>query len=882
MTRQASSHHRMSLATPSFPRSPSGTRERQSISTTIAAASSFQRNQSSATFNDRRISNSSRTQSTTGPLDRRRSSAFGRGGLIRRPSETGRRPSESGRKSSILHKTISNTFTAPTDQPDPTASRHQSRKPTSHRLRRTARMVGHAVHLIKFLSRVCKNPIDWDWHYDPPTSLTGPSPTTSDQNGHATLTNSHDLFGVRKLFESKHFAGYLDPDMRMLFRKEEVERTKADLDRMLMWCGKMDGLAKYHPELQRRLLKQARYERHQPNRLILREGQKAMNFYIILDGEVEETKIDRAQVIIAREKSLALAAYSQGKKSISHGGEHEEDEEKVPKQGINRAKVGFRLSEVSVVEHNEGNDAAMPGATDNTHDETLETDLSKGSSITEPSTKPVPKSRVRMVAEGSVEGLDRSRYMGDSPRMSTEQSALAEDIRALDEELTKAYTSRLQRRGAGETFGDSAILTHTDRQSSFTTTRTSEFLVIDADEFLAVVSGFVDDDTAHKMEVIRSLEVFKTLGSEDEIARTCGMQKFKSEKAVVVEGGRSESLYFIRSGSCRVVKLVPFIKTYAGANHYILEPISKWLEKQHHEDGEPTTASTHSLWSARSHSQPTFTQTNRSRPTTAPHIKSQPQTPTLPHLSPHSSNPTIHVTTTDTFLTAVPESPFSPLQPPPLPRPLSAPIHPSLPRNTQLIAKLLTIDTLGPGDHFGEGTIPPHGPGALSHTWRPTSSNTIGTGPSPVTIITSTPLECLVLSKIDLHRLASGASGEATLSSAGPRPSPSFSISRSLSVTRASTATDADPSRISTWQVLRQSSRITWLQEKFGPDLSGEVDLDAAPQCIRGEDPIIKEYLIRRQWKRFKQAVLEEIVQNVRLGKAIRKGEVGGVGRWSF
>lgn len=97
-----------------------------------------------------------------------------------------------------------------------------------------------------------------------------------------------------------------------------------------------------------------------------------------------------------------------------------------------------------------------------------------------------------------------------------------------------------------ETFGDRAILSNTTRQTSYTTVRTTEFLVIDSIPFLQAVSGFVDEETAHKMDLIRRLPVFRTLGNEDEVARVSGWRRFKAGKAVVVEGGRSESLFFIR------------------------------------------------------------------------------------------------------------------------------------------------------------------------------------------------------------------------------------------------------------------------------------------------------------------------------------------------
>lgn len=101
-----------------------------------------------------------------------------------------------------------------------------------------------------------------------------------------------------------------------------------------------------------------------------------------------------------------------------------------------------------------------------------------------------------------------------------------------------------------DTFGDTAILTNHPRASSITTRRKSEFLVIDARDFAALVTGFRDEEVVAKYEMIRSNDVLKTLvaGDVDEnaVAECCSIRKFRVNEAVVIEGERCESVFFVR------------------------------------------------------------------------------------------------------------------------------------------------------------------------------------------------------------------------------------------------------------------------------------------------------------------------------------------------
>ncbi|KAI8920042.1 hypothetical protein DFJ77DRAFT_450863 [Powellomyces hirtus] len=186
------------------------------------------------------------------------------------------------------------------------------------KFRRVARMVAHSVHFVKFLARILKNPIEWSWEYDPKTYSEddvshSTSLSDSKTKGHASgipLLMSHEIFGVSHLFmKPKKFQGWLDNDMRSLFRKKPQNRTKHDLDIMATWCSTMKCMEKYPTSVQRALLGAAIYTRWNSSRQICKESHPVGRFYMILDGEVEISKIDRAKVIGARNKTMALASH---------------------------------------------------------------------------------------------------------------------------------------------------------------------------------------------------------------------------------------------------------------------------------------------------------------------------------------------------------------------------------------------------------------------------------------------------------------------------------------------------------------------------------------------------------------------------------------------
>ncbi|KAJ3217530.1 hypothetical protein HDU67_007781 [Dinochytrium kinnereticum] len=168
-----------------------------------------------------------------------------------------------------------------------------------HRFRRICRLVTIVINFFKFLSRILKNPIQWGWEHDPDANLFARDHANMKRKGNDDSSRgiiSTD-FSVGKLFNTqKVFKGWLPEQMRALFRKPPRMRSENDITEMQVWASGMKAFREFQPVVQKMLLKVGRYERWHANRTIVKEGHIAMNYYILLDGEIEVSRINRELV----------------------------------------------------------------------------------------------------------------------------------------------------------------------------------------------------------------------------------------------------------------------------------------------------------------------------------------------------------------------------------------------------------------------------------------------------------------------------------------------------------------------------------------------------------------------------------------------------------
>ncbi|KAJ3194801.1 Cyclic nucleotide-binding domain-containing protein 2 [Irineochytrium annulatum] len=172
------------------------------------------------------------------------------------------------------------------------------------RFRRLARIIAAGNHFTKYLSRILKNPIQWGWEFDADNIEN--SEAVQRRRLQKGLVSTD--FSVSRLFNTKkNFSGWLPSEMRELFRKPPEKRTEIGLQEMVTWASGMKAFREHKPAVQRMLLAVGRYERWHAHRTIVREGHAAINFYIILDGEVEVSKVNRPLADAALEKIDASA-----------------------------------------------------------------------------------------------------------------------------------------------------------------------------------------------------------------------------------------------------------------------------------------------------------------------------------------------------------------------------------------------------------------------------------------------------------------------------------------------------------------------------------------------------------------------------------------------
>ncbi|KAJ3100739.1 hypothetical protein HDU97_001966 [Phlyctochytrium planicorne] len=338
-----------------------------------------------------------------------------------------------------------------------------------HRFKRVARLVTILINFAKFLSRILKNPIQWGWEHDPDAHLFGKiynngKSKVKGNSGQRGIISTD--FSVSKLFNTqKVFKGWLPEQMRELFRKPARMRNDNDISEMQVWASGMKAFKEFQPAVQKMLLKVGRYERWHAGRTIVKEGHIAMNYYILLDGEIEVSR-------------------------------------------VNRDLVDTHLQ--------------------------------------------------RFIEEGIANGKSEDEI----------------DLKDITAELERVYTDLLGTQSSGESFGELAFINGNIRLASVTTRRTTEFLIIERHHFERVMSMAQDTDIREKMLAMKEVAIFRTLSVNlNNLARYVDVRTYPPNGVVVCEGDLCEYIYFLRSGTCRVIKAIPFLKIPISRDKFVFRPI---------------------------------------------------------------------------------------------------------------------------------------------------------------------------------------------------------------------------------------------------------------------------------------------------------------------
>ncbi|KAJ3114039.1 hypothetical protein HDU96_002627 [Phlyctochytrium bullatum] len=402
------------------------------------------------------------------------------------------------------------------------------------RFRKWARVVTLLINFFKFLSRILHNPIQWGWEHDPDANLFSRSLTQfsrrGGRDGGGTDAQPKGIistdFSVGKLFNTqKVFKGWLPEQMRELFRKPPKMRSENDISEMQVWASGMKAFKEFPPAVQKMLLRVGRYERWHGGRIIVKEGHIATNYYILLDGEIEVSRINREVV------EMHLAKLHEQFRQV-------------------RAKRRAARRQGSAGSSRTRRRRTRSAGSD--EDEQME---ERGE-------------------EEEWESEEEEEEEDEESELDSEEEREIIEFKKSKLELEKIYTDVLGTQSSGESFGELAFINGNIRLASITTKRTTEFLIIERQHFEKVMSISQDTDIREKMAAMREVAIFKTLSVNlGNLARYVDIKTYPPNGVIVCEGDLCEYVYFLRSGTCRVIKAIPFLKIPISRDKYVFRPV---------------------------------------------------------------------------------------------------------------------------------------------------------------------------------------------------------------------------------------------------------------------------------------------------------------------
>ncbi|KAJ3380638.1 Cyclic nucleotide-binding domain-containing protein 2 [Lobulomyces angularis] len=161
----------------------------------------------------------------------------------------------------------------------------------------------------------------------------------------------------------------------------------------------------------------------------------------------------------------------------------------------------------------------------------------------------------------------------DTSKMSFEE-ARVERRKEMDYE--RAYNNVVSVSKAGDSFGDASFRSEgCIRAASVRTECDSEFLLILKEDFESILSSFANFSKGlNLIELQLQFPLLKSLNfKNDKEISVFDIRVIPPNQAIVIEGEVEETIWFIRSGSVRILKLIKFEKKYVNNKQYILTEI---------------------------------------------------------------------------------------------------------------------------------------------------------------------------------------------------------------------------------------------------------------------------------------------------------------------
>lgn len=117
----------------------------------------------------------------------------------------------------------------------------------------------------------------------------------------------------------------------------------------------------------------------------------------------------------------------------------------------------------------------------------------------------------------------------------------------------------------GDAFGELALLGDGLRAATIVTTEPTRLLQIDKDAYDSACAKHHHEKIARRMGFLRTVFLFKDTDDKglSDLAKVFTERKYEKNQVIIKQGESTDSMYFIVTGSCRVLKRMPLSNTLA-------------------------------------------------------------------------------------------------------------------------------------------------------------------------------------------------------------------------------------------------------------------------------------------------------------------------------
>jgi CRP-like cAMP-binding protein len=123
------------------------------------------------------------------------------------------------------------------------------------------------------------------------------------------------------------------------------------------------------------------------------------------------------------------------------------------------------------------------------------------------------------------------------------------------------FQSNLTTLGPDQTFGELALLNNEPRSASIISRSTVELLAVDRASYVTIIEAYARVEAKEKLDFAKKIPLLKTFNERVEAVAGIGsIQHFPPNSPIILEGERSDKVFFIVKGSCRTVKTVRYIE----------------------------------------------------------------------------------------------------------------------------------------------------------------------------------------------------------------------------------------------------------------------------------------------------------------------------------